>query len=420
MTEPERKKRADTDVGPSVFISYSRKDQAFARRLGNSLESGDYDVYIDQESIAAAGPWREELQRGIENADDVVFVLSPDFVASEECARELQHARENEKRLIPVLWRQTRLEHVPSPLVALNFIDFRVASEYQDALRSLEDAITFDLDWVRTHTRIQVRALEWDRGNRNRSFLLRGADLGYAERWLDEAPGSDKLRPTALQNGYILSSRRAANQRRLLMGLAASVIALAAIIAWWQYEVRLEQQSLALVADSYRNLYRTPLLSLDKALRARDLHPGEAAQTALRVAQRVAVLRAVNLEEQGKITGVGAGYLAGRFREGFVFSKLSPDGQHVLLTTERGIDGPKPPGEVYLLDNESLHSVELVARVGDGRRLEFAGFTRSGAEVLISRQFHIEIYALDGQWKWGREVGYHAKPISFGSRLHWR
>ena len=78
----ERKKRADTDVGPSVFISYSRKDQAFARRLGNSLESGDYDVYIDQESIAAAGPWREELQRGIENADDVVFVLSPDFVAS--------------------------------------------------------------------------------------------------------------------------------------------------------------------------------------------------------------------------------------------------------------------------------------------------------------------------------------------------
>ena len=66
------------------------------------------------------------------------------------------------------------------------------------------------------------------------------------------------------------------------MGLAASVIALAAIIAWWQYEVRLEQQSLALVADSYRNLYRTPLLSLDKALRARDLHPGEAAQTALR------------------------------------------------------------------------------------------------------------------------------------------
>jgi len=41
----------------------------------------------------------------------------------------------------------------------------------------LIQALDTDLDAVKSHTRILVRALEWDRNGRDSSFLLRGIDL---------------------------------------------------------------------------------------------------------------------------------------------------------------------------------------------------------------------------------------------------
>jgi hypothetical protein len=64
-----------------------------------------------------------------------------------------------------------------------------------------------DLEWIRAHTRLLTRAIEWNSKGRNDSFLLRGDDLHDAERWLTQA-GTDKERqPTALQTEYIIANR---------------------------------------------------------------------------------------------------------------------------------------------------------------------------------------------------------------------
>ena len=68
-----------------------------------------------------------------------------------------------------------------------------------------------DLPWEQQHTRITVKALEWDGAGRDSSFLLRGSDLAAAERWLAE--GVDKERgPTALEQEYLLAARQAASR----------------------------------------------------------------------------------------------------------------------------------------------------------------------------------------------------------------
>ena len=69
-----------------VFISYSRKDEDFAQELLAGLQLVGFEPYLDKHDIAAGEDWEAGLGRLIESADTVVFVISPDAVASERCA----------------------------------------------------------------------------------------------------------------------------------------------------------------------------------------------------------------------------------------------------------------------------------------------------------------------------------------------
>ena len=90
---------------PDVFISYSRRDLEFVRRLDASLVARGKDVWVDWQDILPTAEWLEEVFEGIESSDNFLFVISPDSLTSEVCTRELGHALEQRKRLVPVLHR---------------------------------------------------------------------------------------------------------------------------------------------------------------------------------------------------------------------------------------------------------------------------------------------------------------------------
>src|SRR5262245_31108962 len=75
-----------------VFISYSRKDAAFANWLRFGLEGRGIEVFRDIEDTLAGEEWWRRLQALISQADTVVFVLSPNSVASAICRDEVAHA----------------------------------------------------------------------------------------------------------------------------------------------------------------------------------------------------------------------------------------------------------------------------------------------------------------------------------------
>ena len=103
-------------------------------------------------------------------------------------------------------------------MAALNWIFFRESDDFDSAFQSLIEAIDTDLDWVRAHTRLLVRAIEWDNEERDASFVLRGRDLEEAEQWL--AQGADKeLKPTPLHAEYI-TARQGRKSRKMRLRLA--------------------------------------------------------------------------------------------------------------------------------------------------------------------------------------------------------
>jgi hypothetical protein len=81
-----------------VFISYSRKDIAFARILHGALKDRNLDTWIDWEDIPPSADWLAEVYRAIEEADTFVFVVSAASVGSEVCNKEIIHAFNNHKR----------------------------------------------------------------------------------------------------------------------------------------------------------------------------------------------------------------------------------------------------------------------------------------------------------------------------------
>lgn len=212
-----------------VFISYSRKDTDFVRRLHAALAGHNRDTWVDWEDIPLTADWWREVQGGIEAANAFVFVISPDSVRSDICYREIEHAVANNKRIIPLLRREvTNPEDRKAmhPAVSThNWIFFRDTDNFDTAFQALINALNTDLSYVRQHTRLLVRAREWENNRLNPSFLLRGDDLRDAEHWLAEAVGKDP-QPLPVHAEYITASRTAERrrQRALLAGVSVALV----------------------------------------------------------------------------------------------------------------------------------------------------------------------------------------------------
>jgi WD40 repeat protein len=212
----------------TVFISYSRKDGDFVRRLNEALEARDREAWVDWEGIPPTAEWMREIVGAIDAASAFVFVMTPDSLSSAVCVEELQHAVAQNKRLVPLLRRDVEPSSVPSALARVNWILCRDADDFTAGVQTLVTAIDTDLEWVRAHTRLLVRAREWDGRGRENSLALRGDDLKAAEQWLALGPTHEPS-PTELQTRYVLESRRVATNRRyaLLGSVAVGLVAVA-------------------------------------------------------------------------------------------------------------------------------------------------------------------------------------------------
>lgn len=209
----------------NVFISYSRRNKAFVQQLHSALSTTRREVWVDWDSIPVAGDWWQEIQLGIELADTFLFVISPDSVASKVCGQEIEEAVKHHKRLVPVVFEDVPPDQVHPELARLNWIFFRSEDDFQSSFQRLLAALDQDLDYVRSHTRLLVRALEWERHGRDMSYLLRGADLDRANEHLARGDNQEP-RPTDLHHRYVLASAEAeANLQDVELERQAAVLA---------------------------------------------------------------------------------------------------------------------------------------------------------------------------------------------------
>lgn len=122
-----------------VFVSYSRKDEDFTRRLVRDLKNAGLDVWFDRESIQPGEQWDKEIEEGLRAAIAVIVVLSPDSMASDNVRNEINFARDNDQLILPVLFRPTQ---VILNLESIQWIDLSSVELYKANLITLVDRIT--------------------------------------------------------------------------------------------------------------------------------------------------------------------------------------------------------------------------------------------------------------------------------------
>ncbi|MFM9940293.1 MAG: toll/interleukin-1 receptor domain-containing protein, partial [Hyphomicrobiaceae bacterium] len=199
----------------SVFISYSRHDAVVAQQLATALVEAGYAATIDIKDIVAGEPWRERLAGLIEAADEIVFLVSPDSVASEICDWELAHAERLGKRILPVVCRATATASIPARLHRLQFTFLTAGGNISSEFAKLLAALGEDTLWVRRHTALVARAQHWATAGRGAHAILRGQDLADANDLVlmrPAKPATPEI-PEILQD-FISSSRATEQQER--------------------------------------------------------------------------------------------------------------------------------------------------------------------------------------------------------------
>ena len=93
-----------------IFISYSKEDKKYLTKLTQHLalheRKGEIRVWYDEKLIP--GVWKQQVQEELESSEIILFLLSSDFLASNEIWDNL---------VTPVLQRHKTGRVTPIPVI---------------------------------------------------------------------------------------------------------------------------------------------------------------------------------------------------------------------------------------------------------------------------------------------------------------
>jgi hypothetical protein len=119
----------DSDSKEICFLSYARADEHFALRFANDLRSLGTSIWMDQLDLRPSEHWDRAIERAIRACSNVVMILSPRSVASDNVADEISLAIDSGKPVIPVLIEPCDL---PLRVTRMHLVD--ATKDYQAAL----------------------------------------------------------------------------------------------------------------------------------------------------------------------------------------------------------------------------------------------------------------------------------------------
>ena len=175
-------------------------------------------VTIDRHSIREGEDWKERLSGLIAAADTVVFVLSPDSAKSSICGWEVSEAVALGKRILPILWRPLQGIPAPAKLTDINYVRFDEDRSFMSGLMALIGALGTNLEWLRDHTQLLSRAIDWERGGRAENRLMSGNDIAEAKALIANGP-RNAPEITPLQLDFIRASEAAGSRATMPFGV---------------------------------------------------------------------------------------------------------------------------------------------------------------------------------------------------------
>ena len=116
----------------NIFISYSRRELGFVDDLVSKLEGETHNVWLDYRALIPGEPWGPQIEKGLEESDTVLLVVSKAELESKYVTSEWHHFLDTKKRVILLIFEAVDL---PTELEKFEWVDFR--GSYEAGLKEL-------------------------------------------------------------------------------------------------------------------------------------------------------------------------------------------------------------------------------------------------------------------------------------------
>lgn len=123
-----------------IFISYRSTERDFAQKLAGDLQANGFSIWMDVlGGIQPSDDWIRALETGVDNAVAMLPVLSPDYLTSKYCMRELQRGDGKGLPMFPALLKP--IKALPMELQRTQYVDFTgdYAPKLDDLVKALQD-----------------------------------------------------------------------------------------------------------------------------------------------------------------------------------------------------------------------------------------------------------------------------------------
>lgn len=228
------------DIELNVFIASDARDLEFARKLNETLQIQGEHTWFEPDKTVLGPDAETQIKEAIEQAENFIFVVSTDALADASLLTDLHHAKSLGKRIVAVTSQSLNSAELPELLLDRPLVDFSVGGDdFMSDFGVLYRILKSHPDHVRDHTRLLIRALEWQQSGQDDSALMWGKELTKAEQWLTQAQ-EQSPQPSDLQKIYIKASRALALRKvkpRSVLGISIGVTFLvwvARLFGWFQ------------------------------------------------------------------------------------------------------------------------------------------------------------------------------------------
>lgn len=171
-----------------IFISYSRRDTEFVKKLAYQLEEAGFDIWLDTDDLIPGTPnWEQSIRNAIDNAEAILLVASPDSRQSSYVQGELSLAQLRQCPVYPI-WANGDewIESIPLGMVNYQYVDCRgqqfesglqeVIATMKKVINSTDGLITLSLA---SHERIQINIKQFETA----IDILNHIYLNYLQLW---------------------------------------------------------------------------------------------------------------------------------------------------------------------------------------------------------------------------------------------
>lgn len=201
-----------------MFFCYAREDENERNEIRKLLNLNGITSWVDTSDIKKGVRFGEAINTGIEQADNFLYLISPASVESKYCLMEIKHVVKFNKRIIPILLKDTDITSIPEEIRQIQFVDFTSVdfSDLNDSQKkhhfvhqfnNLLQIFDKEKEYHQQHKIILNKALKWDKQNRNPSVLVRGYFLESIETWYKTAVERKEQHPIPLVEEFILESK---------------------------------------------------------------------------------------------------------------------------------------------------------------------------------------------------------------------